>query len=102
MNCIFQYKNALARFDKEILGLILDMLERDLPDTNLVIVSDHGFADTHPNRTEYLEDYLDPTSFKWNTIGCLTDLRPSAGFTINQLLHNLTALNSTGNFKVYR
>ena len=104
MNCIyiFQYKNALVRFDNEILGLILDMLEKDIPDANLVIVGDHGFSDTHPNRTEYLDDYLDPKSFKFNTAGSLTDLRPSAGFTVDQLIHNLTALNSSGNFKIYR
>ena len=100
----FQYKSALGLFDKEILGLTLELLEKEIPRTNLILVGDHGFVDTSSNRTQFLEDFLDvdTQSYVMNTYGSMTDLRPKNGFTVDQIMQNLTALNSSGHFKVYR
>jgi len=56
----FAAVDTAVRSVDEALGLLLEGLEaRDLLDrTNILVVSDHGMAATHRNRTIWLDDYI--------------------------------------------
>lgn len=51
---------AVARVDSAIGVLRSELAARDLPDVNLVIVSDHGMSQLSPDRVIFIDDYLDP------------------------------------------
>ncbi len=91
---------AIAMADS-LLGQLVDGL-RDmalLDNVNLIIVSDHGMAETSSKRLIYLDDYVDLSKIQ------LVDLDPYAGINPDELgtdeiYHKLA--DAHPNFKIYK
>ena len=90
--------------DRDIIGYTIELLE-PYPDVNFILVADHGFIDVKansPEKTRVLQNYIESTSFHCNTHGATTTIRPINGYTVDDILRNLTVLSDTGMYKIYR
>ncbi|XP_047128164.1 bis(5'-adenosyl)-triphosphatase enpp4 isoform X2 [Hydra vulgaris] len=98
-----QYKDALESVDRDVVGYVLEKLN-SYPEINLILTSDHGFIDIDYKsklQVKFLDDYLQSGSYQSNWAGGSCFLRPKNGFTIDDLVNNLTSL-SQNNFRIYR
>lgn len=70
---------ALAVIDSALRRLIDGLRARDLSDSNLVILSDHGMAELLPERELILEDLIDPTLVEIVGLTEIVSLQPRPG-----------------------
>ncbi len=91
---------AIEKVDA-MLGVLLEGIEKLglTSKTNLVIVSDHGMAETSPDRTVSLSDLIDVRTVHIDFSGPIAGLRPN-GITVDELHATLKAKAS--HFQVYR
>lgn len=68
---------ALALVDAALARLVAGLKARGLYDrVDIVIVADHGMAETAPERIVFLDDLLPLDSFRWVTLGSTAGLTP--------------------------
>lgn len=71
---------ALAEVDASIARLIAGLQARGLwARTNLIVVADHGMAQTSPERVTYLDDLVDPAAIQILYAGAAVFAEPVAG-----------------------
>lgn len=100
MSYILQYRETIEKVDKDIIGYIEEKLQ-PYPNTDFIIVADHGMADLTDNVTTvlYTDDYLDKDSY---TLRGFEMIQPTENHTVDELWKNLTKLNDTGLVEIYR
>jgi len=73
---------AISHVDTAIGGLLDGLRQRGINDrVNLIVVSDHGMAQTSPDRVIFLDDYVDLSHARVTTRGALLTMWPAAGET---------------------
>lgn len=71
---------ALAEVDASVARLIAGLQARGLWErTHLIVVSDHGMAQTSPERVTYLDDLVDPAAIQILYAGSSVFAEPTAG-----------------------
>ena len=89
-----EYREAVTMVD-DVVGYLIIRLEKAnlLNKVNLMFVSDHGMVTTSSDRQIYLDDYLDPTTYRLSDSGALGHLWPAEG-KLDEVYDNLTRVPS--------
>jgi predicted AlkP superfamily pyrophosphatase or phosphodiesterase len=75
-----EVERALADVDASIARLVAGLRARSLWErTNLIVVSDHGMAQTSPERVTYLDELVDPAAIQVFYAGSAVYLEPLPG-----------------------
>ncbi|RKO98524.1 hypothetical protein CXG81DRAFT_28655 [Caulochytrium protostelioides] len=69
---------AVAHLDG-VVGALLDAFDAHAPHVNVVVVSDHGMADSSPDRLVSLAPWVDPADYTWTDNRPLFFLEPRRG-----------------------
>lgn len=92
----------MENLDKEILGYVLEKLSKR-PEINLLVTSDHGHIDVAHEHIHFISDYLSDEMLGEKPYCSSTcSLRPSDGYTADQILEYLAPLFETGGFRVFK
>lgn len=71
---------AVRRTDTALAGLVAGLKQRGLWETsNLVVVSDHGMAETPPHQVVVIDDHLPAGTYRLVNRGAVAGLEPVAG-----------------------
>ena len=93
--------------DEEILGSIVPLI--DIETVNIILTGDHGIVSSKDadSRTsgadiEYLDDYLDPETYRVFMTGGSATLSPLGRTTIEELYRKLRTLRNMQDYRVFR
>jgi predicted AlkP superfamily pyrophosphatase or phosphodiesterase len=83
-----------------VIGYLLEGLRsRRLADAvNIIVVSDHGMAGTHPDRRVFVDDYLDRNLLDATSLGAFLSFNPRSGITADSIVR---ALSRAPHLQVY-
>lgn len=92
---------AAQRVDELVGRLVAGLAQGGLLDrTNIVVVSDHGLAETSVNRLIVLDDYIARTEMEVVDSGAWLAINPAQGLTADALIQRLSGRHPA--LKVYR
>ena len=104
---LFQFRDALEKVDKEVLGFLLPLINLDK--VNVILTGDHGIVSSNdPNRrrrganVQYLDDYLDPETYRAFMTGGSATLSPMGSTSVEELYQRLKTLRNNPEFRVFR
>jgi len=102
-----EFREALEKMDKEILGSIIPLINLDK--VNVILTGDHGMVSTNDLKSrrrganvQYLDDYLDPETYRVFMTGGSATLSPLGRTTIEELYRKLRTLRNMPDYRVFR
>ena len=99
-----EYLHEIELIDKEVVGYLLKRLRhfKLLDEVNLLIVTDHGFANVSEASQIYLDDYIDPSLYVLSQAGTAAHIWPFDEDKYEQIYEALTRINKNLHVKVYK
>ena len=96
------YKDSIETFDEDAVGYLLDQLEKEkfIDEVNLIFVIDHSMVNTSSNRVIFLDNYIEPSTYRLIESGPIGHIWPNEG-KLDEIYNNLTK-KPHDHFHVYK
>lgn len=75
------YKDSIETFYEDAVGYLLDQHEKEkfIDEVNLIFVIDHSMVNTSSNRVIFLDNYIEPSTYRLIESGPIGHIWPNEG-----------------------
>lgn len=96
------YKDSIETFYEDAVGYLLDQHEKEkfFDEVNLIFVIDHSMVNTSSNRVIFLDNYIEPSTYRLIESGPIGHIWPNEG-KLDEIYNNLTK-KPHDHFHVYK